>query len=405
VVVRDTGEGTVSLVSATATGNAANNRSYDPSMSLDGRYVAFVSMASDLVKDDGNTLPDVYLRDRKDDATVRVSAADGGDANGPSFAPAISARGTTVAFCSQASNLAAEDDDAVADAFVYDIKSGGITRVPPPDGATGEGCRRVALSADGNVVAFSYTAGSGAGVTQVFRRDMETGETARLTDGNGDSGADTLTMTDDGSTVFFESRASDLVSDDDNDSVDVFGWSAASFSLTRLSLGVDGREVDGDSGLLGLEASADGRYVVFSSAAATLVANDYNGATDIFRLDRETGELTLASATVIQRAPNGPSYSPAVSDDGRVVAFVSLATDVVYGDRNRQPDVFMRGGNFLVDAGLVTPSETSTPYDPSVVHRDDGDGIPSAVIIGALAAGVLAVLVGGWYLSGRKPEA
>lgn len=410
ILLRDMEERTVELVSLADGGGAGNNRSYSPSMSADGRYIAFESFATNLVESDLNSWPDIYLRDRQDGTTTLVSVApDGAPANGPSSGPVISTAGTFVAFCSRASNLS-DDGNSSSDVYVYDIANGTLTRVPPPEGEANEGCRRVALSGGGHFVAYSYI--SGDGTSQVYRTEVATGSATLVSGNNGskgnaESGTEGLAITADGETVAFTSRATDLVAADKNGMADVFLWKAADGSLTRVSVGADDTEGDGDSGLLGIDLSGDGRYIVYGSAATNLVANDFNRAADIFWVDSDFGEPKVASATSGDRGANGPSYSPAISDDGQIVAFASLATDVVYGDRNRQPDVFIRGGAFLADAGLAAPEDTAAPAEesPVVVRPSDDDGIPSAAMYGGLAAAVALVLTGGWWLAGRKPRA
>jgi hypothetical protein len=128
----------------------------------------------------------------------------------------------------------------------------------------------------------------------------------------------------------------------------------------------------------------------------------------VVRADLQEGGLTMASVDVSDRAPNGPSYSPDVSDDGQTVSFASLATNIVFSDRNRQPDVFVRGGEFPAAAGVGdAPGGTATP-DPAFIppaQDNDDDGLSSwVVLVGAVALGV-AALVGLWVLLGRRPEA
>ena len=98
----------------------ANGRSYSPSISYDGRFVAFVSRASNLVAHDTNGTSDIFVRDRETDATRRVSVNDSGaQANGPSRSTEISPGGRFVAFDSRASNLLPNDTNGQPDVFVH----------------------------------------------------------------------------------------------------------------------------------------------------------------------------------------------------------------------------------------------------------------------------------------------
>lgn len=116
--------------------------------------------------------------------------------------------------------------------------------------------------------------------------------------------------------------------------------------------------------------------------------------------------LTLVSADVADRAANGPSYSPAVSNDGNTVVFASLASNIAFGDRNKNPDVFLRSGNFPETAGSgEAPSPTATAGQIFDITPPGDSGIPTPVLIGLGAAAGLAALAGSWYLLGRRPQA
>ena len=273
-------EGETTLMSVALDGASGNNRSYSPSVSGDGRFVVFESLASNLVEGDGNGMADVFLRARNEQTTVRLTAADGGDPNGPSAAPVISADGAFVAFCSAASNLAA-DDDGISNAFLIELATGAITRVGPQEAAaSGGGCVRVALSADGAFMAFSYRVQDGDGVSAaVFRYSRVGNESARIAGGG--SGANGLGISGDGSVVAFDSLAGDLVDGDGNGVPDAFTWEAASDEIQRISVGPSGSEGVRDSGNVGIAVSGDGRFVAYSSSASNIAPGDGNGASDV----------------------------------------------------------------------------------------------------------------------------
>jgi len=408
VLFRDLEEQGVSLISARPDGAPGNNRSTYPAMSSNARYVAFESMASDLVEGDENMTTDIFLRDREEDSLVRVSvASDGGDTNGASSRPSVSASGSSVVFCSSASNLVAGDDNEISDAFLYDVAGGTVARVAPPDGTGVSGCRQTAVSADSGIVAFAYGT-SEAGV-QVYMHDVASGQTALVSApggaGNAESGAEGIAMSDDGGVIVFTSRASDLITGDGNGAADVFAWQADG-TITRVSVSHSGEEGNGDSGIMGLGISGNGRYIVYSSTASNLVDNDNNSVADVLRMDRSSGQVTVGGLTTAGRAPNAPSYSPSVSDDGTRVAFVSQGSNIVYADRNAQPDVFLRHGGFKTDAGVPASSATPAPDDPLNVDRaDDNGGIPAEALLAGAAAAAIALLVGSWLLLGRRGRA
>lgn len=165
IYVRDLRLGLTERVSAGVEGSPPNGSSSDPSISRDGRYVAFVSEATNLVAGDRNPSADVLLRDRPRGVTVLISrGTDGGPANGPSAHPAVSADGRLVAFQSQASNMvcvrrcspAVEDVNLVSDVFVVDRVSGLTSRISAsPEGPWPEESAAPQFDAAGDVVTFT----------------------------------------------------------------------------------------------------------------------------------------------------------------------------------------------------------------------------------------------------------
>jgi Tol biopolymer transport system component len=214
-------------------------RSYFPSLSADGRYVAFISAAGDLVPGDTNGCDDVFVRDRQSGTTERVSiATDGTQANDHcgvgGVGVAISADGRYVAFPSDASNLVAGDTNARRDAFVRDRQAGTTVRASvssaEAQGNLSRGSR--SISGDGRYVAFvSYATnlvpGDTNGQEDVFVRDLVAGTTTRVNMSAGGAQANapcslSCALSDDGHYVGFESGASNLVTGDTNGNDDVF---------------------------------------------------------------------------------------------------------------------------------------------------------------------------------------
>ena len=130
VFVHDRLTGETERVSVNSTGGQGNDESQGHSMTPDGRYVAFASRASNLVQRDTNGSPDVFVHDRRTGATTRVSVNSAGvQGEFYSTSPAISADGRFVAFASIASNLVPGDTNGTADIFVHDRRTGRTTRV------------------------------------------------------------------------------------------------------------------------------------------------------------------------------------------------------------------------------------------------------------------------------------
>ena len=377
IFVHDRQTGQTTRVSVATGGGQANLDSLDPSISADGRYVAFVSAATNLVSGDTNNFQDIFVHDRQTGQTTRVSvASDGTQANGHSYAPSISADGRYVAFASLASNLVSGDTNGAWDVFVHDRQTGETTRVSvASDGTQAIGFffgSSPSISADGRYVAFdSWATNLVSGDTNdkpdVFVHDRQTGQTTRVSvssDGTqANNGAIYPSISADGRYVAFESNSTNLVSGDTNSVTDIFVHDRQTGQTTRVSVSSDGTQANGGPGWSGNPSSisADGRYVAFHSYADNLVSGDTNSATDIFVHDRQTGVTTRVSIASDGTQANGFSASPSISADGRYVAFMSGATNLVSGDTNNDWDVFVHGRE-----GNIAPTVVSiTRADPN----------------------------------------
>jgi hypothetical protein len=305
-------------------------------VNFDGRYIAFVSSATNLVAGDTNGVDDVFLRDTcLDDRfgaiagctpeTVRVSLRDNGSqSNLPASAPAIGVDGGHLVFVSADQSIVAGDGNGVADVFLRDVCPSSVSGCTP-------GTRRISVAPAG-------------------------------ADANGVSGSPVFT----GRYVAFTSAATNLVAGDSNSAVDVFmrdtcigAESACTPSIERISLGNDGLQANGASSepLVGLPMGSmsgydyHGRFVVFVSSATNLVPGDTNDVADVFMRDTcrgypactpSTQRVSLTSAG--QQIVGKPSTQPGhVRWDGQEVLFVTAAEGVVPDDTNGVEDIFMRG--------------------------------------------------------------
>ena len=232
---KDTVTGTTILVSVSTAGVQANNVSDDPQISDDGSRIAFHSDATNLVTGDTNVVRDAFVRDVTAGTTVRVSVtADGTQGNGPSEDATISGDGTVAAFESDATNLIADDTNAHKDVFARVLATGAIERVSVSTGgvAGNHGSREASLSRDGRYVAFdtaasNFAPGESSSALDLYVRDRLAGTTTLIsvllcgsTPGNAQSLNPSISA--DGSTVAFESDATNLVADDPNALRDVF---------------------------------------------------------------------------------------------------------------------------------------------------------------------------------------
>lgn len=287
--------------------------------------------------------------------TVRVSLApDGTEANGGSWGASLSDNGRHVVFTSDASNLVSDDTNDSGDVFVHDMQTGRTTRVSvSSEGTQGNSSSYSygSITSDGRYVAFgskstNLVSGDTNNFGDVFVHDLLSGQTYRAsvasdgTQGNYDSGVYGLSLSDDGRHVAFTSRASNLVSGDTNNDMDVFVHDRVTGQTIRASVASDGTPGNYQSGY-GLSLSADGRYVAFTSYANNLVSNDTNLRGDIFLHDIQTGDTTRISKSSGGIQGNSDSGSPAISADGRYVAFRSYSTNLVSGETSGYHDVFL----------------------------------------------------------------
>ena len=361
VFVRDLKTGTTRRVSVGNGGVQGNEHSGvfgPPVIDGDARLVAFESGATNLVAGDTNTATDIFVRDLSGNTTRRISVSSrGGQANNFSDEPAISANGRYVAFESAASNLVAGDSNGVTDVFVRDLRAGTTRRVSVSGkGLQGNGYSDVpTISADGRYAAFESKAsnlvsGDTNGKTDVFVRDLVAGTTRRISvstagkQANNDSSVfATPSISADGRFVAFESAASNLVAGDTNKATDVFVHDLITGRTTRISVTTSGAQAGGYSTVSGAPVmSADGRYVAFFSSASNLATPDTNQATDVFVHDMASGATRRVSVTGAGAQANAYSDEPALTSDGRVIAFESLAGNLVAGDTNGKDDVFVR---------------------------------------------------------------
>lgn len=378
---------TTTQVSLDVNGGVPDNASFQPVLSADGRYVAFVSWASNLVTGDGNEAADIFLYDRRAKTTTRVSVdQQGGDSDSYSDFPALSADGRFVAFSSLASDLVPEDRNGKSDIFVYDRQTGSTSRVSVSlQGGDCDGeSMQPALSADGRYVAFKSWAtnlvtGDGNGFSDIFVYDRQTEITTRVSvdrqGGGPNSDSETPALSANGRYVAFASWASNLVEGDGNETGDIFVYDRQRETTTRVSVNRQGGDINGASYEPVL--SADGRYVAFGSWASNLVEGDGNGdmITDIFVYDREAETTTRVNENLLGGDANGSSSKPALSADGRFVAFESSATNLVAGDREHYfTDVFVYDQKTQVTSLVSVDLPGRAANDPTYMSSLSADG-------------------------------
>ncbi|MSR61960.1 MAG: hypothetical protein EXS08_05905 [Planctomycetes bacterium] len=353
VFVRDRLYGITTLVSLNSSGLQGNGESEYPTLSADGRLVAFWSRASNLVPGDTNGVADVFVRDLLLGTTVRASVDSAGvQADRDSINQVLSGDGRFVAFESIATNLIPGDTNNQSDIFVRDLLLGTTVRASVDSaGAQGNrGSHAVTLSDDGSKACFETSAllsGADAnGFLDVYVRDLLAGTTVLATvasngvQGN-QGGGDYPAISGDGRTVAFSSLSTNLVPGDTNEASDVFVHDLVSGVTARVS--VDSHGAQGDQTSWRSFLSTDGRYVAFKGYATNLAPrNDTNGVQDVFWHDRVSGITLRMSEASDGTLGNAASSQPMLSADGRTVAFYSVASNLVPGDTNGVWDVFVR---------------------------------------------------------------
>jgi Tol biopolymer transport system component len=354
VYVRDLQAGTTTLVSVNAQGNnGGNSGSFEPKFSADGRFVLFVSGASNLGPTDTNGHLDVYVRDLVANTTTLVSANTEGNNGGnlDSGEAKISANGRFAVFVSSASDLVGLPTSGYGDVYVRDLVTGTtmLASVNADDTAGGNARSDTPfISADGRFVAFTSAAdnldtlGPGYGV---YVRDLVAGTTSRVSvsvSGTASDGiASALGISADGRFVLFQSTALDLVPlNIANPNVYVRDLVAG---VTKL-VSVNAEGIDDAGGGEPASISADGRFITFASASEELGPPDTNGLLDIYRKDMATGQVTLISANGSGTSGgNWESSVSAMSADGQVVAFRSRGNDFGPTDTNGFNDIYVGG--------------------------------------------------------------
>jgi Tol biopolymer transport system component len=354
VFIHDRQTGQTSRISIASDGTQGNDASGNPSISADGRFIAFYSGANNLVSSDVNNCGDVFVFDRQTSQTSLISvSSDGTQGNGGGWTPSISADGRYVAFESGADNLVEGDTNDYIDIFVHNRQSGQTSRVSVANnGIQGnENSSFPSISADARYVAFTSYANNLVnddtnGTFDIFVYDRQAGQINCVsvasdgTLGNGPSWAPSISA--DGRYVAFESHADNLVNNDMNGSIDVFVHDLLTGITSLVSVASNGTQGNDNSWWDRASISADGRYVAFDSLASNLVSGDTNGNIDVFLHDRQTGQTSLVSMASDGIHGNSSSTSSYISADGCCVTFTSLSSNLVNGDTNDIADIFVQ---------------------------------------------------------------
>jgi hypothetical protein len=403
----------VSKSSAGVEGNAfsgaffSNTNLVSSAVSSNGRFVAFDSAATNLISNDTNSQPDIFVRDLQAGTTTRVSVASNGTQTDlDSSAPSISADGRYVSFTSEASNLTAVSTQGQNGIYLHDTTSGLTTRVDlAPNGTPANATSSSSsISADGRFIAFSSGATNlmpSAANGGVFVWDTKAGQMLLASisnDGTTSGQGSSPLISADGRFVAFTSNSASLVTGDTNGRADLFVHDFITGTTTRANVASDGTQDNcGIAFTVSTAMSADGRYLSFISCGSTLAPgftnpNGYTSAYihdmitgvttplattpqgvilsagnvgtisadgrfaayNTYLVDRTTGSSTSLNVATGGTPGNGTSGTVSTSLDGSNLVFSSISSNLVTGDSNSATDVFLFPNPFVASPRVTS---------------------------------------------------
>ncbi len=383
VFLRDIREGITVLLSKSTNAVAASGMSYEPCISADGRFIAFTSTAADIAPGDTNKFRDVFVHDRQTQTTVLASRkANGFSGNNASSAPRVNAAGTALAFLSKATDLASVTP-GTTNLFWRNLETQTTIAL------TTSGALSYAASGDGRYLAFAVPGylylWDSASQSRIYTNSSPPLVLAVSPDGNRIAGnlggleirqripSVTLTLLASYSPVWGDPAFSG-----NGDYLLYLSTSVQGFTDTNGTRDVYLYHVPSQSKLLVSHAwnsaaaangassfpvmSPDARLVVYTSAATNIVPGDTNAAPDVFVYDRSTGQNRLLGAGLVPAMPVARTTQPVFSADGRTIVFPSWRSDLVSGDCNQAADLF--GFDFLhlsIDRSPMAPHRISWP--------------------------------------------
>lgn len=389
-------DASVTLISRAPNGNSANAASVSPVVSENGAYVAFVSDATDLINSDSNAVSDVFVYERSSGAITRVSvSSSAAQANAASHSPSISADGRYVVFVSDATNLVSADTNSKSDVFLHDRNTATTTRISVSTAllqADGDS-NAPFINLDGTHVAYvsdatNLVSADTNSAKDIFLYALSGATTTRISfrsnglETNGDSYQPALNS--DASYLVWTSDATNIVSNDSNAVSDVFFRNLSSGAVERLSVSAAGS--DGDGASFSPRISSLGTLISFTSLASNLVNGDTNAVSDVFVRDRTNSVTSRVSVSSAAQQANGASLSASINADLQYVAFLSDATNFVSSDSNSLTDVFLINVECLVDLG--TSPSTDTDGDATVNCSEDCGADASKTSAGTCGCGV-----------------
>lgn len=368
VFVKDLTTGAIQVASSDDGGEIGNRRSQAPRISADGTKVAFVSTSDNLHPDDVDTTADVYVKDLVTGDLDLASTSDTGVKANRGITPfplSLSADGTRVAFSTDAFNLDAADGDSLPDIFVKDLTTGDITMASTSDAGIKANNRSQlpSLSGDGTKVAFESQATNldpddTHTDSDIYVKDLATGNLILASNGTRLGGRalsdQTPSLSGDGRFVAFESDADSLDAPGSVTTGNVFVRDLATGAVQLASSSEAG--VPGNGRSFDPTISADGARVSMTSEASNLHPGDIDVRRDVYVRDLVSDEMILASVSSTGAKGDEPSDFPDLASDGAHVVFQSAATNFNPVNTNGQTRVYRKE--------LPPPGEPPPPPPP-----------------------------------------
>jgi Tol biopolymer transport system component len=343
IFVKDNQTRATELISVSTTGEIADDFSDEASISADGRFVAFSSDADNLVPNDENSSTDIFVRDRVAKTTQRVSLTDDSEeADAASYTPTISDNGRYVAFLSDSEIITTSDENGMTDAFVRDRNLGTTVRADfsPTRAELVDGVTEAAISGNGRYVIFTTDEDNASDLNasdDIYRRDLQTGAIVRVS--NGTDGGWSGTISSDGRWIAYVTTGQ-LVAADTNATPDVYLRDMSTSTRALVSAGPAGTTLPGVTST-DASVSANGRWVSFASNGA-IAGADTNGTTfDVFVRDVTQNRTAVVGTDLWLNQPPAGTSTGRISADGRNIAYGSTAK-LNNDDKNTVRDIYTR---------------------------------------------------------------
>lgn len=338
IVVEPPPELYIEMVSQAYEGSLANGPSFNPSVCSRARYIAFVSRATNLTPFTSSSDNwGIYVKDKQSGTVERLPVSIPANSGIPDIAPDISGDGRYVVFAENLPEMVSPNSEN-KNAFLYDR----ITRSTKllsrsPDGREGDSdSDSPAISADGSYIVFASKATNlidedTGGNRQIYLFDRDKSEVQLVSRNEAGQAADAdcehPAISPDGLHIAFSSSAGNLAPALGGEHKNVFHYNHERGETRIITVGRDGSPANGDSCCPAI--SADGRFIAFHSMAGNLVARDFNRLNDVFVHNTRSGAIERVSVSTAGGEGNGHSYTPAISADGRYVAFVTDSSNIV----------------------------------------------------------------------------